>query len=175
MKCSQLVVNGDSVESEASVMSGNQDRRFLPRAIIASLLAGLMASLAFTNTATAGSADKVAKAHAAIGAYLETHPEMVIDFSDVSGEYCVNTWKVKGGHMAHYAIDPSKTTEDVIDFVKAQSLIDAGIDVTKLPRLPSELGAKKNGQWYYLPKGGFDPHHGKKQKRALMVRATNIQ
>ena len=139
------------------------------------LIAGLTAFFTFANTATAGSTDKVVKAHAAIGAYLETHPKMVIDFSKVSGEYCINTWKVKGGHMAHYAIDPSKTTEDVVDFVKAQPLIDAGIDVTKLPRLPSELGVMKNRQWYFLPKGGFDPHHGKKQKRALIVRASNIQ
>ena len=145
--------------------------RFSRAAVLAAVV-----SLGVANVAKAGPADNADKAHAAIGKYLENHPEMVIDFSDISGEYCVNTWKVKGGHMTHYAIDPSKTTEDVIDFVKAKPFIDAGIDVTKLPQLPGTLGAMKNGQWYYLPKGGADPHHGKKQSpRALLVRATDIQ
>jgi hypothetical protein len=133
-------------------------------------------TLGIAQAATAGSADKAASAHAAIGRYLEKHPEMIIDFSKVSGQYCVNTWKVKGGHMTHYAIDPSKTTEDVIDFVRVQPLIDAGIDVTKLPKLPSTLGKMKNGQWYYLAKGAPDPHHGKKESKfSAIVRATNIQ
>lgn len=133
-------------------------------------------SLGFANVATAGSVDKAAKAHAAIGVYLETHPEMIIDLSKVSGEYCVNTWKVKGGHMTHYAIDPSKTTEDVIDFVKAKPFVVAGIDVTKLPQLPTKLGAMKNGQWYYVAKGGADPHHGwKAAPLAMIVRAAEIQ
>ncbi len=140
------------------------------------LIAGLTAFLAFANTATAGSADKVAKAQAAIGAYLETHPKMVIDFSDVSGEYCVNTWKVGGGHMTHYAIDPSETTEDVIDFIKAESFMSSGIDMTALPTLPSTLGAMEGGQWYYLPKGAIEPHHGSQSfPIPLIVRATNIQ
>ena len=139
------------------------------------ILAGAV-SLGVASVAAAGSADKAAKAHAAIGTYLETHPEMVIDLSKVSGEYCFNTWKVKGGHMTHYAIDPSKTTEDMIDFVKAQSFVDAGIDVTKFPQLPSKLGAMKKNQWYYLAKGGADPHHGKKRSKwAAIVRAANIQ
>lgn len=133
-------------------------------------------SLGVAQAATTGPANSAAKAHTAIGAYLKMHPEMVIDLSKVSGEFCVNTWKVKGGHMTHYAIDPSKTTEDVVDFIKAQPLIDAGIDVTKLPQLPSTLGTMKNGQWYYLPKGGVDPHHGwKKAPLALIVRSSDIQ
>lgn len=143
-----------------------------------STVAVLAAALCFgvANVASAAPADNAAKAQSAIGNYIETHPEMIIDFSKVSGEMCVNTWKVKGGHMAHYAIDPSKTTEDIIDFVKVQTFIDAGIDVTKLPRMPEKLGAMKSGQWYYLPKGAAEPHHGKKAfPLALMIRATDIQ
>ena len=133
-------------------------------------------SLGGANVATAGSGDKAAKAQAAISNYIETHPEMIIDFSKVSGEYCVNTWKVKGGHMTHYAIDPSKTTEDVIDFVKAQTFTDAGIDVAKLPRMPEKLGAMENDKWYYLPKGAVEPHHGSKAfPLALIIRASDIQ
>lgn len=151
-------------------------RHVLPRLVMTALLAGFVGSFTYAGVAVAGSGDKVAKANAVIGQYLQTHPEMVIDFSNVSGEYCINALKVQGGHMTHYAIDPSKTTEDVIVFVDAQPLIDAGVDFSKLPRLPSRLGGMKNGQWYYLPKGGVDPHHGSKQsKRAMLVRATNVQ
>lgn len=143
----------------------------------AAAILAVTVSLGFASAATAGSAvDTAAKAHAVIGTYLKTHPELVIDFSKISGEYCVNTWKANGARMTHYAIDPSKTTEDVVDFVKAQPLIDAGLDVTKLPQLPSTLGTMKNGQWYYLPKGAPDPHHGKKKSKfSALVRATNIQ
>ena len=123
---------------------------------VTAVVLALAVSLGVASVATAHPIDKAAKAHAVIGAYIETHPEMIIDFANVSGEYCVNTWKVKGGHMTHYAIDPSKTTEDVIDFVQAQSFIEAGVDVAKFPRYPGKLGAMKNDQWYYLPKGGAE-------------------
>ncbi len=143
---------------------------------VATVALALAVSFGVASVATAHPTGKAAKAYAAIGTYIDTHPEMIIDFADVSGEYCVNTWKVGGAHMTHYAIDPSKTTEDMIDFVKAQSFIDAGIDVTKLPRLPAKLGVMENGQWYYLPKDGAEPHHGSAAfPVALMVRATDIQ
>ena len=109
-----------------------------------------------------------------IAAYVQSHPEMVIDFTDKSGEYCMNTWKVGGSHMTHYAIDPTKTKEDVIDFVKADSLAGS-IDLDSLPRAPTELGAMKPNQWYFLPAGQYDPHHGKNAKADLLVRAADIK
>ncbi len=110
----------------------------------------------------------------AFSSYVDSHPEMVIDFSEKSGEYCMNTWKVGGGHMTHYAIDPSKSSEDVIDFVKVESFSGA-VDVDKLPRLPSELGKMGANKWYYLPAGAFDPHHKTAFQSPLLVRSTNIQ
>lgn len=109
-----------------------------------------------------------------IAGYLKSHPEMVIDFSDKSGEYCLNTWKVGGSHMTHYAIDPSLTVEDVIDFVKVSSL-KGSVDVDSLPRAPTGLGAMKPNQWYYLPAGQYDPHHGKAARIDLLVRATDVK
>ena len=106
--------------------------------------------------------------------YVRGHPEMVIDFTDKSGEYCLNTWKVGGSHMTHYAVDPSKTQEDIIDFVKADSLKGV-VEVGSLPRAPTELGLMKPNQWYYLPAGQYDPHHGKAAKADLLVRAANIK
>jgi hypothetical protein len=112
---------------------------------------------------------------AAIGSYFESHPEMMLDFTAVSGEYCINTWKAGGSHMSHYAVDPASTREDVIDFVKADSMSKMGVDVDKLPRFPGQLGAMEPGTWYYLPAGRFEPHHGKKLPMALMMRASNIE
>ena len=109
-----------------------------------------------------------------ISAYLKSHPEMVIDLSNKSGEYCMNTWKVGGSHMTHYTIDPSKTVEDVIDFVKADSF-KGSVDVASLPRLPDKLGAMEPNTWYYLPAGQYDPHHMTRFRSDLLVRATNVK
>jgi hypothetical protein len=120
-------------------------------------------------------ASNVAGELGTIAAYLQSHPEMVLDFTKVSGEYCLNTWKAGGAHMSHFAVDPTKTQEDLIEFVKASSFTEAGVDVTSLPRMPSELGAMEPGNWYYLPAGEFEPHHGKALPVALLIRASNIE
>ena len=109
-----------------------------------------------------------------ISQYLDSHPEMVIDLRRVSGEFCFNTWKVGGGHMTHYAVDPSKTREDMIDFVRADSMA-AGLEVEKLPRFPGGLNSMEPNTWYYLPAGEFEPHHGTRFPFPLLLRATNIQ
>ena len=109
----------------------------------------------------------------AFSKYVDSHPEMVIDFSEKSGEYCMNTWKVDGGHMTHYAIDPSRSSEDVLDFVRVESFSGA-VDVNKLPRLPGELGMMEPNKWYYLPAGAHDPHHKTEFPFPLLVRATNV-
>ncbi len=145
-----------------------------------SILIGALAS----NLALAGEqkedmahkqASKVAGELGTIASYLQNHPEMALDFTHVSGEYCLNTWKAGGTHMSHFAVDPSKTQEDVIEFVKANSLTDAGVDVTTLPRMPSKLGAMEPGTWYYLPAGEFEPHHGGKFDVPLLIRASNLE
>ena len=120
-------------------------------------------------------ASKVAGELGTIAGYLQSHPEMALDFTQVSGEYCLNTWKAGGAHMSHFAVDPSKTQEDVIEFVKASSLTDAGIDVMGLPRMPGKLGAMETGKWYYLPAGEFEPHHGGKFGVPLLIRASNLE
>lgn len=109
----------------------------------------------------------------AFARYLDSHPEMVIDLRKVSGEMCFNTWKVGGRHMTHYAVDPASTKEDVIDFVPADALSDV-LDLEKLPRFPGELGAMVPNQWYYLPSGEREPHHGTRFPFPLLLRATNI-
>lgn len=120
-------------------------------------------------------ARNVASGLTAIANQLSLRPESTIDFSEVSGEYCFDVDISEGGHMTHYAIDPTKTQEDIIDFVNAESLIKAGIEVDKLPRLPKDLGQMTPNQWYYLPAGEMDPHHGMKFPFPLMIRASNLE
>ena len=104
---------------------------------------------------------------------LALRPDIPKDFSKVSGEYCFfGGW---GGHHTHYAIDPTKTQEDVIDFVGAEPLIKAGVNAENLPRFPGKLGAMTPNQWYFLPAGGLEPHHGKKVPVPLLIRAVNVK
>ncbi len=109
-----------------------------------------------------------------IARQLSLRPESAIDLSDVSGAYCFDVGLGDGGHMTHYAIDPTSTKEDVIDFVNADQLIEAGLDVEALPRLPTELGAMEPNQWYFLPEGEYDPHHGRDFNFPLLVRASDL-
>ena len=106
---------------------------------------------------------------------LSLRPQTAIDFSSVSGEYCFNLGLGKGANMTHYAIDPSKSVEDVIDFVNAEPLLKAGVNLDGLPKFPGKLGSMKPNQWYFLPARMFEPHHGKKFPMAMMVRASNVK
>jgi hypothetical protein len=110
-----------------------------------------------------------------IAKHLQLYPQMALDFTDVSGEHCLNTWKAGGEQMVHFAVDPSATQEDVVEFVKADSFTSVGIDVTSLPRMPAQLGAMEPGQWYYLPAGAPEPHHGTSFPFALLLRASDLQ
>lgn len=118
---------------------------------------------------------KVAEGVAAVAKQLALRPQTIIDFTAVSGEICFNHGLGKGANMTHFATDPTRTQEDVIDFVNAKPLIAAGVDVDKLPKHPGKLGSMKPGQWYFLPAGQFEPHHGKKFSIPLMIRASNLQ
>ncbi len=135
----------------------------------------LLIALAF-NTAPASAASQAEIVAAEIAAFsknLAMRPATAIDLSKVSNEYCFNAKFGKGGHMIHYAIDPSITTEDVIDFINPAAFIEAGLDVTKLPRMPG-LGKMKPGTLYYLPAGEHEPHHGRSFKHAFLVKSVNM-
>lgn len=110
-----------------------------------------------------------------IAEHLRSKPQMALDFTDVSGEYCLNTWLAGGEQMLHFAVDPSGTQEDVIEFVEADSLASQGLNVEELPRMPDKLGAMKPGQWYYLPAGAPEPHHGTEFPFPLLLRASNLE
>ncbi|RMH22646.1 MAG: hypothetical protein D6698_00800 [Gammaproteobacteria bacterium] len=109
-----------------------------------------------------------------IAKILSQRPETAIDFTKTSGEYCFNVQMGQGGHMTHYATHPESTKEDVIDFVNAAKLEEMGADFSKLPRFPGKLGSMTPKQWYYLPKGVFEPHHGKTFPFPVLIRAVDI-
>jgi len=142
---------------------------------VSTLVVGLALAQSAMAQDTNQQAAKVAGELGTIAGYLQSHPEMALDFTHVSGEYCLNTWKAGGAHMSHYAVDPSNTQEDVIEFVKASSMTDAGVDVTNLPRMPGKLGAMEPGKWYYLPAAEFEPHHGANMGVPLLIRASNLE
>ncbi len=123
-----------------------------------------------------GTGDVVAGELTAIANQLALKPNTAVDFTHVSGEYCFSAGVGKGGHMTHYATDPTKTQEDVIDFVNAQPLVEAGVlNVEKLPRFPGTLGSMTPKKWYYLPAGEQDPHHGRTWPFPMLVKASNIK
>ena len=95
-----------------------------------------------------------------IANHLSLRPKTVLDFTKASGQYCYFMgWD---SHHTHYAIDPGSTQEDTIDFVDARPLLKAGVKFDGLSRLPQKLGKMMPNQWYFLPVGEFDPHHGTK-------------
>ena len=118
---------------------------------------------------------KFAGGVAAVANQSALRPKTILDFTAVSGETCFNYGLDKGANMTHFATDPTRTQEDVIDFVNAKPLIAAEVDVDKLPKHPGKLGSMKPGQWYFLPAGQFEPHHGKKFSIPLMIRASDLQ
>ena len=103
---------------------------------------GVFAAVGLSYAAFADKAEDLASG--TVDAYLQSHPEMVIDLTKTSGEYCINTWKVGGGHMTHYATDPSKTQEDLVDFVPERFTKRIDYRVTTLNSLTScsPTGAK---------------------------------
>ena len=84
---------------------------------------GTLTVAAWADSDEAGRKSAAAVTAAEIAAFanhLALRPETAIDFSKVSGEYCFNLGLAEGGHMTHYAIDPAKSQEDVIDSVDAR-------------------------------------------------------
>lgn len=108
----------------------------------------------------------------AMAAVLAAKPSSALDFSRQSGEMCFTP---SAGNMVHYAVDPSKTTEDVIYMFAAQPFIDHGLQVNKLPRMPTELGAMQPGQWYYYDGTSVEPHHGRSLKAPYLIMSVDVK
>lgn len=143
--------------------------------IVGAVLVGALAPSLSRAAEEAKQAAIVAGELSAIANQLQLRPETAIDFTKVSGEYCFDVHITQGGHMHHHAVDPTKTQEDVIDFVNAEPLIKAGIPVDRLPRFPGGLNSMTPNQWYFLPAGEQDPHHGFKWPFPVLMRAADLK
>jgi hypothetical protein len=61
----------------------------------------------------------------AIARILRANPEMAIDRTAASGEYC---FKSDLGVMVHFATQPERTSEDIVYELDGSGLIAAGLD-----------------------------------------------
>ena len=107
----------------------------------------------------------------AIARILRAKPELAIDRTGASDEYCFNSGL---GTMVHYAARPEHTSEDVVYEFDASGLIAAGMDPARLERLP-RLGQMKPGIWCFLPKGQSDPHHAHEMSGPTIAIAVNVE
>jgi hypothetical protein len=107
----------------------------------------------------------------AIARILRAKPELALDRTAASGEYCFNSGL---GAMVHFATQPERTPEDVVYEFDASDLITAGLDPARLQALP-ELGRMKPGVWYFLPQGQQDPHHAHAMPRPTIAIAVNVK
>ena len=107
----------------------------------------------------------------AIARILLAKPEVAIDQTAASGEYCFNSGL---GTMVHFATQPERTPEDVVYEFDASGLIAAGLDPARLQQLP-ERGQMTPGVWYFLPKGQQDPHHAHAMSAPTIAIAVNIK
>ena len=107
----------------------------------------------------------------AIARILRAKPEIAIDQTAASGEYCLNSGL---GTMVHFATQPERTPEDMVYEFDASGLIAAGLDPARLQQLP-ERGKMTPGVWYFLPKGQQDPHHAHAMPAPTIAIAVNIK
>ena len=107
----------------------------------------------------------------AIARILRANPEVAIDRTAASGEYC---FKSSLGTMVHFATRPEATSEDVVYEFDASGLIAAGLDPARLKRLP-DLGGMTPGVWYFLPAGQSDPHHAHAMSVPTIAIAVNVE
>jgi hypothetical protein len=106
-----------------------------------------------------------------VAGILRAKPEIAIDQTAASGEYCFNSGL---GTMVHFATQPERTPEDVVYEFDASGLIDAGLDPSRLQQLP-ERGRMTPGVWYFLPKGQQDPHHAHAMPAPTIAIAINVK
>jgi hypothetical protein len=106
-----------------------------------------------------------------IAEILRAKPEIAIDQTSASGEYCFNSGL---GTMVHFATQPERTPEDVVYEFDASGLIAAGLDPSRMQQLP-DRGRMTPGVWYFLPKGQQDPHHAHAMSSPTIAIAVNVK
>ncbi|MFQ5877118.1 MAG: hypothetical protein ACE5JH_05435 [Acidobacteriota bacterium] len=108
----------------------------------------------------------------AVARILAIRPSMAIDFSDASGEYCLNTGSRA---MTHFAALPEESDEDIVYFIDAAPLVAHGLRLDEFPLL--EPGApRRPDTWYRYEGEGTEPHHGREMsERTWLVLAVDVK
>jgi hypothetical protein len=107
----------------------------------------------------------------AIARILRAKPQVAIDQTAASGEYCFNSG---AGTMVHFATKPDTIPEDVVYEFDASGLISAGLEPSRMQQMPAR-GQMKPGVWYFLPKGQHDPHHAHAVSAPTIAIAVNVK
>jgi hypothetical protein len=97
-----------------------------------------------------------------------------IDITSASGEYCMLE-KVTKHNMIHYSSRPEKTHEDIVYYLNPKTFIENGLDVSKLPRQPKELGKMLPLQWYYYDGTYVEPHQGTKMNKEFVIMTVDVK
>ena len=77
--------------------------------------------------------------------------------------------------MVHFSQNPQQTKEDVVYFLNPATFIENGLDVTKMPRHPQELGKMEPLQWYYYDGTYYEPHQGSQLNKEFVIMAVDVK
>ena len=78
-------------------------------------------------------------------------------------------------NMIHFSQTPEKTEEDVVYYINPDAFIANGLDVSKLPPQPRELGKMVPLQWYYYDGTYVEPHQGSQMNKPFVIMAVNVK
>ena len=97
-----------------------------------------------------------------------------IDATKASGEMCMLETVTKH-NMIHFSQTPEQAQEDVVYYLNPAQVIESGLDITKLPRHPSELGKMEPLQWYYYVGTYVEPHQGSQLNKAFVIMTVDVK
>ncbi len=97
-----------------------------------------------------------------------------IDATKASGEMCMLETVTKH-NMIHFSQTPEKTKEDVVYYLNPATFIANGLDVSKLPRHPAELGKMKPLEWYYYDGTYVEPHQGSQLNKEFVIMTVDVK
>lgn len=97
-----------------------------------------------------------------------------IDATAASGEMCMLETVTKH-NMIHFSTTPEKTHEDVVYYLNPATFVANGLDVSKLPRHPKELGKMTPLQWYYYDGTYVEPHQGSQLNKDFVIMSVDVK
>lgn len=108
------------------------------------------------------------------GEIWETHVHDPHDATKASGEMCMLETVTKH-NMIHFSQNPENTQEDVVYYLNPATFIASGLDMSKLPRHPKELGKMKPLEWYYYDGTYVEPHRGSQLNKEFVIMTVDVK